>query len=59
MVSFYNRGNDLCDSTCKSGYVLDATFNCQLCANNCISCNSNGAGKCDTVIKNFNFNILI
>ncbi|ESO12266.1 hypothetical protein HELRODRAFT_158746 [Helobdella robusta] len=36
-----------CD-VCNEGYVLDRIgYTCTACGDNCLSCNLNGAGKCD------------
>ncbi|KAI0209770.1 hypothetical protein LSAT2_005508 [Lamellibrachia satsuma] len=43
------KGGEKCDTACSSGYRLDGTtFKCVQCADNCVRCDHNGAGLCDT-----------
>lgn len=48
----YCTSDDTCD-TCQEGYVLTSLQTCAACADNCVSCDNAGAGRCDACKRGF------
>ncbi|ELP89702.1 hypothetical protein EIN_453920 [Entamoeba invadens IP1] len=54
-TGYYVQPNSLneCKTTCPTGYKIGDNGDCEKCADNCISCDTNGKGKCDKCVSSY------